>query len=65
VAQITDRVALGMNPYSDLKQREEVGAFAQILTTRSSAVERRLGPASSEHRGPASLASELLRRLAR
>jgi hypothetical protein len=47
--------ALGMNRYADMKQRAEVGAFAQILSTRSPAIEALLAPPSSEHRALASL----------
>ncbi len=47
--------ALGMNRYADLKQRDEVGVFAEVVSSRSPAILARLGPPSLEHRGLASL----------
>jgi hypothetical protein len=51
--------ALGMNRYADLKQRAEIGAFAQVLSSRSPAIEARLGPPSTEHRALASMIGAL------
>jgi len=48
--------ALGLNRYAEIKQVAEVPAFAAIASTAAAPTAAVFGPASSEHRGLASLA---------